>query len=309
MIDQDKPNIIIIAGPTASGKTAVGLELAEKFCAEIISADSVQVYRRMDRGSAKPTIEERGRVPHHMIDIRDPDEYFSAGDYVREGRESIEKILEKGLIPLVVGGTGMYIRLLLGGIVDSSPSDMGLREKLKQEEEDSGPGTLFERLVRVDPESARRIPAGNLFRIVRALEVFELTGRTLSQLQREHAFQDRPYRSLFVSLSPNRPLLYERIENRVDSMIRDGLLDEVSQLCRDGYGMDLKSMQSLGYWHMGMVLSGAADMAEAVRLMKRDTRRYAKRQLTWFRSEPGVLWRDPEDIVGIEVIVSDFLGH
>lgn len=306
---EKKPRIVIIAGPTAAGKTAVGLELAEEFGAHIVSADSVQVYRYMDIGSAKPSLIERARVPHHMIDIRDPNEYFSAGDYVREGRECIEKILKKGLIPLVIGGTGMYIRLLLGGIVSTSPTEPELRKNLRLEEERDGPGVLFKRLARVDPESAARIGASNIYRIVRALEVFGLTGRRLSELQREHAFRDRPYRCLFIYLSPDRELLYQRIDNRVDSMVRVGLLEEVGQLHERGYGPELKSMQSLGYRHMGMVLAGKMDLDDAIRLMKRDTRRYAKRQLTWFRSEPEGLWSDPQDLSGIQLMVSDFLGH
>jgi tRNA dimethylallyltransferase len=306
---EKKPRIVIIAGPTAAGKTAVGLELAEEFGAHIVSADSVQVYRYMDIGSAKPSLIERARVPHHMIDIRDPNEYFSAGDYVREGRECIEKILKKGLIPLVIGGTGMYIRLLLGGIVSTSPTEPELRKNLRLEEERDGPGVLFKRLARVDPESAARIGASNIYRIVRALEVFGLTGRRLSELQREHAFRDRPYRCLFIYLSPDRDLLYQRIDNRVDSMVRVGLLEEVGQLHERGYGPELKSMQSLGYRHMGMVLAGKMDLDDAIRLMKRDTRRYAKRQLTWFRSEPEGLWSDPQDLSGIQLMVSDFLGH
>jgi len=306
---EKKPRIVIIAGPTAAGKTAVGLELAEEFGAHIVSADSVQVYRYMDIGSAKPSLIERARVPHHMIDIRDPNEYFSAGDYVREGRECIEKILKKGLIPLVIGGTGMYIRLLLGGIVSTSPTEPELRKNLRLEEERDGPGVLFKRLARVDPESAARIGASNISRIVRALEVFGLTGRRLSELQREHAFRDRPYRCLLIYLSPDRDLLYQRIDNRVDSMVRVGLLEEVGQLHERGYGPELKSMQSLGYRHMGMVLAGKMDLDDAIRLMKRDTRRYAKRQLTWFRSEPEGLWSDPKDLSGIQLMVSDFLGH
>ena len=203
----------------------------------------------------------------------------------------------------------MYIRLLLGGIVSTSPTEPELRKNLRLEEERDGPGVLFKRLARVDPESAARIGASNISRIVRALEVFGLTGRRLSELQREHAFRDRPYRCLFIYLSPDRDLLYQRIDNRVDSMVRVGLLEEVGQLHERGYGPELKSMQSLGYRHMGMVLAGKMDLDDAIRLMKRDTRRYAKRQLTWFRSEPEGLWSDPQDLSGIQLMVSDFLGH
>lgn len=308
-MERSKPRIVVIAGPTASGKTAIGLELAERFHCEIISADSMQIYRHMNIGTAKPTASELARIPHHMIDIRDPDEAFSAGDFVHGGRESVQGILSKGLIPLVIGGTGMYIRLLLGGIAHAPPSDSALRERLRREEADHGPGTLFNRLLRVDPVSAEIVAARNVARITRALEVFEITGRPMSEFQADHAFGDRPYKPLFICLALDRELLYERIDERVDNMIRAGLVEEISQLVRRGWCLSLRSMQSLGYRHMGMVLAGVTDMDEAVRLMKRDTRRYAKRQLTWFRSEPGVVWRDPRSLQGITCLVSDFLGQ
>lgn len=302
------PSVVVIAGPTASGKTSCGIELAERFGGEIVSADSVQIYRHLDIGSAKPTQEERARVVHHMIDIRDPDEDFSAGDYVREARECLDKIRTKSLVPLVVGGTGLYIKLLLGGIVDVPATDPLVRQRLKQEES-KGDGTLYARLVKVDPESARRTTPQNLVRIVRALEVYELTGKRLSDIQQEHALQDRPYRALFIGITPVRDVLYERIDVRVDSMIKGGLFEEVSRLHELGFGRDLKPLQSLGYRHAGMVLSGETEKDEAVRLMKRDTRRFAKRQLTWFRSEPEVLWFDPQERARIGFVVANFLGR
>ena len=305
----DKPKIVIVAGPTASGKTEIGLRLAEKSRGEIVSADSVQIYRRMDIGSAKPTAAERARAVHHMIDIRDPDEDFSAGDYVREARECIEEIIGRGNLPIIVGGTGLYIRCLIGGMVDSSKSDGQLRQELLEEAERKGSEALFKRLVEVDPETARHIPAGNVYRIVRALEVFELTGRKMSDLQQEHAFQDRPYGYIFFGLAPARSCLYEQIDQRVDNMIKSGLVEEVTRLQKLGYSADLKSMRSLGYRHMGMALAGAMHVDEAIRLMKRDTRRYAKRQLTWFRSEPDIVWCDPDEIKRIQFMVDDFLGN
>ena len=307
-MNETKPSIIVIGGPTASGKTAVGIELAETRGGQIVSADSVQIYRYMDVGSAKPTREERSRVTHHMIDIRDPDEDFSAGDYVREARQRISEILQKGGLPVVVGGTGLYIRSLIGGIVELPPAHPGLRRELRGQEEKGGKGTLFKRLWELDPVSAGRTPSENIARVIRALEVIELTGKKLSEIQERHCFQDRPYDVLFVCLEPNRQLLYERIDKRVDSMIRGGLLEEVVRLYGRGYSREFKSMQSLGYRHAGMVLAGQMDLVGATRLMKRDTRHYAKRQLTWFRSEPGVLWCDPDDIKGIGLKVSNFLG-
>lgn len=305
----DKPNIIIIAGPTASGKTAISIELAERIGGEIVSADSIQIYRYMDVGSAKPSPEEQRRVPHHLIDIRDPDQDFSAGDYVRYARESIRRVRKKGRVPLVVGGTGLYIRLLLGGIADIPPAQPAIRERLKAEETEKGKGTLFRKLAEVDPETAAITPQENLARIIRSLEVFESTGKRISEIQREHAFRDRCYRSLFLCLDPGRQVLYERIENRVDNMIKGGLLEEVAALYERGYGRELKSMQSLGYRHAGMILAGKMDLREAVDLMKRDTRRYAKRQFTWFRSEPEVLWIGPDQITEIGAMVDNFLGR
>ncbi|HMK34447.1 MAG TPA: tRNA (adenosine(37)-N6)-dimethylallyltransferase MiaA [Desulfomonilaceae bacterium] len=308
-MENEKPRIVVIAGPTASGKTAVGIELAEKLDGEIVSADSIQIYRFMNIGSAKPTVRERSRVPHHLVDICDPDENFSAGDYVRVARECIRGILERGRVPLVVGGTGLYIRLLLGGIAKMPPAQPRLRKQLRAEELQKGQSTLFRRLAEVDPETAAVTQPSNLSRIIRSLEVFESTGKKISEIQKEHALQDRPYRTLFLSLDPGRSVLYERIDNRVDNMIKGGLLDEVAALYARGYRRELKSMQSLGYRHAGMILSGEVDTPEAVGLMKRDTRRYAKRQFTWFRSEPEVLWIGPEQREDVGSVVDNFLGR
>lgn len=305
----DKPRIVVVAGPTASGKTALGLRLAEKFNGEIVSGDSIQVYRHMDVGSAKPSPEERFRVPHHMIDIRDPDEDFSAGDYLREARRCVDDILSRDRAPFVVGGTGLYIRTLLHGLVDAPGPSADIRARLKTEEERLGPGTLYERLVAKDPDAARSISRENLPRIVRALEVMALTGEKISEFQANHGFRGSPYAYLLICLSIDRKVLYERIDKRVDSMIKEGLIEEVSNLYSRGYSRDLKPLQSLGYRHAGMILSGEMDRNEAIRLMKRDTRHYAKRQLTWFRSEPEACWCDPRYPEGIELMVHHFLGR
>jgi len=308
-VAEERPRIVVIGGPTASGKTAVAQRLAQSFDGEIVSADSIQIYRYMDIGSAKPTAEERSRVPYHMVDIRNPNEDFSAGDFVIEARQCIEKILSRDRVPFVVGGTGLYIRLLLGGVVDAPSPDSRLRARLRAEEEKGGKGTLFARLVHVDPEAARSIPPGNLRRIIRALEIFELTGLKLSDLQSEHSFKDRPYRYLFVCLACDRKVLYELIDKRVDSMIKGGLLEEVHTLLKRGYSRELKAMQSLGYRHAAMILAGEMDADDAVELMKKDTRHYAKRQLTWFRSEPEVVWCDPDREERINLLVTNFLGR
>jgi tRNA dimethylallyltransferase len=243
-----------------------------------------------------------------MIDIRDPDEDFTGGDYVREARQCIAGILKRGRVPIVVGGTGLYIRLLLRGIVDLPPADPELRERLRAEET-ADPGVLYERLLRIDPEGARAVGRANFPRIIRALEVFLKTGAPLSRLQAEHGFGDRPYDYLFLCVYPDREVLYERVDTRVDNMLKSGLWEEVCNLLTRGYAPDLKAMQSIGYRHMLMVRAGDADIGRAAELMKRDTRRYAKRQLTWFRSEPEAMWFDPADIAGIRLTVTNFLGQ
>ena len=304
-----KPKVIILAGPTASGKTRVALKLARRFNAAIVSADSVQIYRFMNIGSAKPSEEEQQTVPHFMIDIRNPDEEFSAGEYVSEARSVIGKIVEKSMVPLVVGGTGLYIRLLIGGVADLPKADLELRARLLRVYREKGIEALTSRLEDVDPSAAKNIGPKNLVRILRALEVFELTGKQISEVQKEHALGDCPYEILYLGLNPDRKKLYQGIDNRVDIMIADGLLDEVRYLYNLGYSEELKSLQSIGYRHVGNVLSGKTTLAEATELMKRDTRHYAKRQLTWFRSEPNLKWFDPQETSIIEDEVDNFLEH
>lgn len=307
MVAGPKPRIVVIAGPTAAGKTTVSIETAIHCCGEIVSADSVQVYRHMDIGSAKPTVEQRSTVPHHMIDVCDPDEDFSAGDYVKLARRCIREIVERNRVPVVVGGTGLYLRLLLGGVVDVPPSDNRLRAQLRAKEAREGPGTLHALLERVDSKSAAEISPSNLVRIIRALEVFDRTGRRFSSLTRDHGFRDRPYDVLFIALHVDRAILYERIDKRVDRMIEDGLLKEVSNLNRLGFSRELKAMQAIGYRHANMALAGELSETEAIRLMKRDTRRYAKRQLTWFRSEPEAVWCASADPAEVILMVDHFL--
>ena len=208
----------------------------------------------------------------------------------------------------MVGGTGLYIRTLTGGIAEMPPADYELRKRLRDQEEREGAGSLFKKLCELDLDAAEHIPPQNLPRIVRSLEVITLTGRKHSEIRREHSFADRPYNRLYLCLSPDRSVLYERIDKRVDNMIKGGLLEEVNALYKRGYARELKSMQSLGYRHATMALSGESSLDEAVNLMKRDTRRYAKRQFTWFRSEPEVLQTTPEQIDGIGLVVANFLG-
>ncbi|MFH0958882.1 MAG: tRNA (adenosine(37)-N6)-dimethylallyltransferase MiaA [Pseudomonadota bacterium] len=304
-----KQKVIIIAGPTASGKTTAALALARNRKMAIVSADSIQVYKFMDIGSAKPTVSEQEQVPHFMIDIRFPNQYFSAGDFVIEARDAIEKIVEKASVPLVVGGTGLYIRLLKGGIAKLPKADPVLRKRFRDIQEKEGIESLFHRLNVVDPVAARNVGSHNSVRIIRALEVFELSGKSITKFHEEHALRDCPYDILYLGINRERQKLYQSIDARVDQMMDKGLLDEVRDLYQRGYDRNLKPMQSIGYRHAAMVLFGETGLPEATSRMKQDTRNYAKRQMTWFRSEPDVRWFDPQEISNIGVEVDNFLGH
>jgi len=292
MTPPDHKPILILAGPTAVGKTDASILLAQELGAEIVSADSMQIYRHMDIGTAKPTLEQRRLVYHHLIDVADPDQPYSVGDYMRDARSVIDGILSAGGVPIVVGGTGLYIRALMRGLFHGPPADLELRERLLQREGEGAAGTLYSDLVKADPESAVKIHPNDLRRTVRALEVFYLRDRKLSEYQQEHAFQDKPYAFRLLFLVRSKTELYPRIEQRVDQMLAYGLEAEVKSLKEKGYNAELPSMQALGYKHFMNFLQGTASRDETVALLKRDTRRFAKRQFTWFRREPDAVWVD-----------------
>ncbi len=289
-----KPKIIVICGPTGIGKTSVGIGLAEKLGGEIISSDSMQIYRHMDIGTAKPTAEEQARVRHHMIDIVDPDEDFDAVRFARMAREKVLQLHQKGLLPVVVGGTGLYIKALLQGLFQTNAVAPEIRESLKQEAAEHGSGYLHERLQQVDPDTADRLHPNDVYRIVRALETIESTGRSIFDHQQNHGFADEPFNALKIGLRIDRQKLYDRIDQRVDLMIAAGLPDEVKKLLGMGYTADLKSMQSIGYRHMATFIEGSLPWDECVRTLKRDTRRFAKRQFTWFGADPRIQWYAPD---------------
>ena len=294
--------ILIIAGPTAVGKTDASLLLARELGAEIVSADSMQIYRGMDIGTAKPTAEQRRAVYHHLIDVVEPDQPYSVGDYLRDARAALDGILAAGGMPLVVGGTGLYIRALTRGLFHGPPADLALRERLLRRDADE-PGILYSDLVSVDPDAAIKIHPNDLRRTVRALEVYYLRDRRISDFQREHGFRETSQSFRLVFLARSRTELYPRIERRVDEMIAAGLEAEVKTLMDRGYRPDLPSMQGLGYKQFLEHFQGTVTRDEAIALLKRDTRRYAKRQFTWFRREPETVWVDitglsrPGDIV------------
>jgi len=282
--------LYVILGPTAVGKTEVGLHVAERLGAEIISADSAAVYRGMDIGTAKPTLEERARVPVHLIDVVEPDEPFTAAKFRELALEAIRDIQARGKRVLIVGGTGLYLRVLLHGFsLAPPPSDPALRRHLQQQVQQEGLTALYERLQRIDPAAAARIHPHDAVRIMRALEVYEMTGKPISEWQ-SRAKSELP--ALKFGLTMPRPLLYRRINERVDQMMAQGFLQEVQNLLSKGYNRELPALKGLGYRYLIAYLMGEMGLDEAVQQWKRDTRRFAKRQMTWFRREPGVHWLD-----------------
>jgi tRNA dimethylallyltransferase len=299
--------LIVICGPTAGGKTAAAIEVAEQVDGEIINADSVQVYRLMDIGAAKPTAAERARVRHHLIDVVDPDEPFDAASFARLGRATVADIASRGKVPIVAGGTGLYIKALLGGLARRAASDPGIRRRLQEDLREEGPAALHARLAQIDPATAARVHPNDAVRIVRALEVYAATGRPLSAHHRGHRFSDAPFEAFTIGLDMPRETLYARIDRRVEAMMARGLETEVRRLLARGYGEDLKPMQSLGYRHMTALIAGRVDRAEAVRTLQRDTRRFAKRQLTWFRANPRIRWVSPADIASLLPEIGAFL--
>ncbi len=291
--------LVLLAGPTASGKTSLSIELATRISAEIVNADSMQVYRHMDIGTAKPTLEERRTIPHYLIDAACPDEPFDAARYLHLARPAVEDIKRRGKVPLVVGGTGLYMKVLTRGLCPGPSSDSELKRKLIADENSRGLPQLYGDLLRVDPESAARIHPNDRQRILRALEVFALTGVPLSVSQKDHCFKEELFPSVKIFINREREALYERIDRRVELMIESGLKGEVEDLLGMGYGAELKPMQSLGYKQMSAHISGAISLSEAISGIKRQTRHYAKRQITWFRGDPEFRSFDADDIDGI----------
>lgn len=284
--------LLCILGPTAVGKTELAIELAKRLDGEIISADSRQVYKLMDIGTAKPTPQQRKLIPHHLIDCVYPDQPFSAAEFVRLAEEAISDIRRRGKVPLLVGGTGLYFRALVDGLFEGPGADEELRRRLREEARLFGPQHLHAKLMQVDPEAALRIHPNDLVRVIRSLEVYEKTGRSISQLQRQWR-SDRPKHPFIAfCLSRERGELYSRIEERVDRMMEMGFLEEVRMLLDMGYGRDLPSMQAFGYRELAAHLCGEIGLEEAVRGIKRRTRRFARRQIIWFRGDKRLIWVD-----------------
>jgi len=301
--------LLVVVGPTAVGKTALAVRLGEALGGEVVSADSRQVYRGMDIGTAKPTAEERARVAHHLIDLRDPDEPLSLAEYQALAYRTIDGLLARGRLPMLVGGSGQYVHAVVEGWgIPAVPPDETLRAQLYAEAETAGAEALYARLRALDDAAAARIDPRNVRRVVRALEVCLVAGRPISELQCK---TPPPYRIVQIGLTRPRPALYRRVDERVDAMIAAGLAEEVRRLARAGYGWRLPAMSGLGYRQMGGYLRGETSLEEAVQSIKRETRRFIRQQYNWFRlSDPRICWFDLEafPLSAVEVAVADLLA-
>lgn len=303
--------VVVVAGPTAAGKSGVAAALAERLGGEIVNADSMQVYRFLDIGTAKPSMADRARVPHHLLDVVPPDVPYNAGRYSREARAAAAQIHARGAAVFLTGGTGLYIRAFLDGLIEDPNADgevrRGLEDEAARAAEEGDPQRLHRRLVERDPLAAGRIHPNDLRRTVRALELSTRHGEPASQIRARHAFTDRPFETLYLVLDPGREELDRRIDARANAMIESGLLQECRALVDRGYTATLRPLQAIGYRHVMPVVEGSDTLANALQGMQRDTRHFARRQRTWFRSVAGSVWLDPNDLPTIESRVRAFL--
>lgn len=300
--------VIVLTGPTASGKTALSIELAKAIGGEIISADSMQVYRQMDIGTAKIRPEEMKGVPHYLVDVLEPEAPFNVVIFQQMAKEAMAKIRANGHIPIIVGGTGFYIQAILNDIDFKENEDDGYRHQLEQiAAMEGGPERLYAQLKEIDPESTQKIHCHNTKRVIRALEYFHQTGQKISEHNEQEAQRTSPYNFAYFVLNRPREILYQRIDQRVDQMVADGLVQEVRMLKEKGYDRSLVSMQGLGYKEIMAYLDGEITLDEAIYILKRDTRHFAKRQLTWFKREREVIWIDQEQYASLEVILTDMI--
>lgn len=290
MTKPDKPFVLAVVGPTASGKTGLGIELAKAYGGEVISADSMQIYKGMDIASAKPTAEEMQGIPHHLIDFLDRDVTFSAADYVKLAKEKIDEVLSRGKLPIIVGGTGLYIDSLLENVKFSEGgSDEEYRAELYEFARTEGNEALYSRLVQADPEAAESVHPNNIVRVVRALEVIHITGRRFSELKKESRLVESPYDSLIIGLNyADREMLYRRINLRVDEMVKNGLVDEARELWQESRMKT--AANAIGYKELIPYFEKKMTLEECIDKIKQETRRYAKRQLTWFRKNQRIQW-------------------
>lgn len=304
-----KPKLVVILGPTGVGKSAIAIDVACDFGGEVINADSQLVYREMNIGTAKPPEAARKGVPHHLIDVVDPDEEFNVARYRELALKAIGDIMSCGKKAVVCGGTGLYLRALLQGLFVGPGKNTAIRKRLEEEADANGLDRLYDRLQRSDPAAAAKIHPNDRHRIVRALEVYELTGKTISQWQTEHGFKENAFDALKIGLMRERKELYQLIDRRTDEMIAAGLVEEVKGLVDRGYSLDLPALQSIGYRQVGLYLRGEISLDEAVALIKRESHHLAKRQLTWFRADKEIRWLDAEtDGEKIKQAVKEFFA-
>ncbi|MFA9424114.1 MAG: tRNA (adenosine(37)-N6)-dimethylallyltransferase MiaA [Sedimentibacter sp.] len=289
--------IIVIVGPTAVGKTYVSVELAKKMNTQVISADSMQIYKGMNIGTAKVLPEEMQEIKHHMIDLINPDENYSVSDFKKEAENIIDNMLINNNIPIIVGGSGLYVNSLIYDLdFGKAKSNDEIREYYTYYYENHGEDALFEKLRNIDPESAEKIHKNNVKRVIRALEVYDITGKKFSELNTDIRKQSDKYECILVGLSTDRKILYDRINQRVDKMLADGLVEEVKSLMNKGYDKNLVSLQAIGYKEIIEYLDGNITLEEAVNILKRNTRRFAKRQYTWFLKDENVKWFQIENL-------------
>ena len=303
-------HIVCVVGPTASGKTRMAVELALALDGEVVSCDSMQIYRGMSIGTAKPTPEETRGVPHHMIDVADPSEPFSAGKYVEMADACVQDILSRGKTVILAGGTGLYIDSLIAGRSFAPVPSTGKREALERQADERGIQPLLDELARVDPESAARLHPSDRRRIIRALEIYQETGETITEHDRRTRLQPPKYRPAWLGMTfRDRADLYERIDRRVELMMRDGLADEVRALLDAGVPETATAMQAIGYKELTDALRGGEPLDEAVRLIQQRSRNYAKRQLTWFRRNPEIFWLEQTLPLDFSAVFESALHH
>ena len=299
---------MVICSPTATGKTSLAIELAEASGGEIVNSDSLQVYRYLNIGTAKPTREERARVPHHLIDVVDPDEEFNAAIYAGQARAVIDRLFHAGKPVFVVGGTGLYIRALLQGMIETPPVDENIRNYYRGLRDRFGRQYIYGLLEKRDPQAACRINVNDSVRVIRALEVLDQSGQSIITLQQNHLFADCPYDVLKIGLSLDRAELKKRIVARTAKMMEDGLVEEVRGLLARGYSPDIKPLQSLGYKQVVDFIRGINDRERTLDLVVRETWRYAKRQMTWFSADKSIRWFYPDQYQAIQKTVESFLN-
>lgn len=302
-----RQKIIIITGPTATGKSSLAVDFASKLDGEIVNCDSMQVYRCMDIGTAKPSPEEQGGIKHHLLDVVNPDEEFNASTYREHAVPVIEDIIKRNKACFVVGGTGLYIKSLLGGLLKCPPANREIRDRLNLEYDEKGGIILRDRLKKADPQAADKIHPNDKMRITRALEIIELTGRPFSELASRHSFANKRYDSLKICLFHEREKLYERINRRSIEMLESGLIEETEKLLRNGYSSELKPLKSIGYRHAVEYIQKKRGFDRTVELLQRDTRRYAKRQITWFKADPEMFWVSSDNISDAEKKIKKFI--